>query len=185
MFSKTLKFPSDELTLMLKSCENDLKSVECTMNASVVSLLPITMALATVHQIFGILNEKDHVILPDLARRVLMKYTSSMIEKSKRGETELNYSFETTLPLLRINKDMFVDKKPRIWTCENSKHVGANVQARMMTSLELEMPLENVSDLVNSIRPVRETKEDKCPTTEEVNAEYTVSHTVFTYYSKI
>ncbi|CAI2307189.1 unnamed protein product [Caenorhabditis sp. 36 PRJEB53466] len=184
-FASTLKFPSDEISLVLKACENDLKQGEGAMNPSVVSLLPITMALSTVSQIFGLLNEKDHVILPDLARRVLTKYTSSMVEKSKKGETETSYTFETTLPLLRINKEKFMDKRPRIWTCENTKTVGANVQSRMMTSLELECSLEHVSRFVNSVRPTRETEPNEKQFLEEMKADYTVSHTVFSYLPKL
>lgn len=185
-FSDTLQFPSDELTFILKTCENDLSSGEGALNASVVSLLPITMALATVHQIFGLLNVKDHVILPDLARRVLTKFTSSMVEKAKRGETETDYTFETTLPLLRMNKETFMDKRPRTWTCENTNTVGANVQARIMTALELETSLEHVSRLVNASRPVRPIdEENQKPTAEELNADYTVSHTIFSYLPKL
>ncbi|CAL2029726.1 unnamed protein product [Caenorhabditis brenneri] len=185
-FSSTLQFPTDELSFILKTCENDLSTVEDALNASVVSLLPIAMALATVSQIFGLLNEKDHVILPDLARRVLTKFTSGMVEKAKKGETETEYTFETTLPLLRMSKENFMDKRPRIWTCENTNTVGANVQTRIMTALELESSVEHVSRIVNASRPVREMKEEnEKPTAEELDADYTVSHTVFSYLPKM
>ncbi|CAP24780.1 Protein CBR-ZWL-1 [Caenorhabditis briggsae] len=185
-FSDTLQFPSDELTFILKTCENDLSTLEGTLHSSVVSLLPITMAMATIHQIFGFLNVKDLVVLPDLARRVLTKYTTGMVEKAKRGETETDYVFETTLPLLRMNKEAFMHKRPRIWTCENTNTVGANVQTRAMTTLELEPSLEHVCRLVNASRPVRPIDEDnRKPTEEERNADYTVSHTIFSYLPKL
>ncbi|EFP13192.1 CRE-ZWL-1 protein [Caenorhabditis remanei] len=188
-FSSTLQFPADELTFILKTCENELTTGEGALNSSVVSLLPITMALATVNQIFGLLNEKDYVLLPELARRVLTKFTSGMIEKAKRGETETDYTFETTLPLLRMSKEKFMDKRPRIWTCENMSTVGAHCQTRIMTSLELESSMEHVSRIVNAGRPIREIVEteetQRKPTIEELNADYTVSHTVFSYLPKM
>uniref|UniRef100_A0A1I7ULE1 Protein zwilch n=2 Tax=Caenorhabditis tropicalis TaxID=1561998 RepID=A0A1I7ULE1_9PELO len=185
-FTSTLQFPRDELIYILETCQNDLSSTgEEALNTSAVSLLPITMALATVTQIFRLLNEKDQVILPDLARRVLTKFTSAMVEKAKKGETETDYIFETTLPLLRMSKDTFMYKRPRIWTCENTNTVGANVQTRMMTTLELEPSVEHISRMVNANRPLRELKEENVkPTEEELRADYTVSHTVFSYLPK-
>ncbi|CCE67248.1 Protein zwilch homolog [Caenorhabditis elegans] len=185
IFSSQLLYPSDELEFILQTCENDLPAGNGAMNSAAISLLPITMALATANRIYELLNEKDHVILPDLTRRILQKYTASMIEKSRRGETETEYTFETTLPLLRMYKEGFMSKRPCIWTCENSNTVGANVQARVLTSLELQPSLEHINRLVNDSRPVWTATEEKPAMIKDLNADYTVVHTIFSYLPKM
>ncbi|CAB3408958.1 unnamed protein product [Caenorhabditis bovis] len=183
-FASSFGFPEEEVEMTLRDCEKEMMASQGAVESRAIALLPVSMSLSALFQLFALINENTNTVMHEMTRRVLGKFSAALITQSRTGQADLSYTFDINLPLSRLSKNLFESQRPKVWTCEVTNCQGGRLCSKMMTCLQLQMPLDHVNEMVNAVRPVKKIEEGESLSLDEMKADYTVSHTILAYYTK-
>ncbi|CAI5439112.1 unnamed protein product [Caenorhabditis angaria] len=187
-FSTKIQLSQEELEMTMTNCEREIRRKFEEAESRAIAILPIAMSLATIEEFVTMINKNSEKRIPDIARKIIAEHVSSTI--AQLGQSKFDFKFEQRLEISSLSSSIFESRRPTVWRCETRKSQGKRQVARLMTCLNLEMSLEEVNEVVNSQRPAMrelstvpgENSEKARKIPVKSNSDYTVSHTIFSYY---